>query len=151
MSHVHVLARQQIACPANIVFELVKDSEALGKAAGMPMKRIADGVERDGPGTVRRIGPPVIGVEETIIEVVADKLVRYRITRNGGPIRAHQAEMRLSSRGDGTELAWIMDFEMPWPLSAVASRMLPMVARQALRRLARELEGRFPGASSALV
>ncbi|MGB0955607.1 MAG: SRPBCC family protein [Panacagrimonas sp.] len=137
MSKVHITVSQPINAPIERVFDLIKDSNALGKAAGLPMKRIRDGAEPDGPGTVRRVGPPVIGAEETILDVVPNEVVRYTISRNGGPIRNYQAEMRVCERDGGTELAWVMNFEMLWPLSAVAQRAVPLVAGQVLRKVAK--------------
>ncbi|MEX1667078.1 SRPBCC family protein [Zhongshania arctica] len=140
MKSVHIAVHRQIACPVGDVFELLKDSEAMGKAAGMPMTLIVEGEDRDGPGAVRRVGPPVVGVEETIIEVIPNELIRYRISRNGGPIKNYEAQMRVEAKNGGTELSWIMDFEVPWALSGPLRMTLPKVAGFALKRLGKQLE-----------
>lgn len=140
MKSVHIAVHRQIASPVGDVFELLKDSEAMGKAAGMPMTLIVEGEDRDGPGAVRRVGPPVVGVEETIIEVIPNELIRYRISRNGGPIKNYEAQMRVEAKSGGTELSWIMDFEVPWVLSGPLRVALPKVAGFALKRLGKQLE-----------
>ena len=140
MKSVQISVTQHIARPVGDVFELIKDSEALGKAAGMPMTLIVEGDDRDGPGAVRRVGPPVVGVEETIIEVIPNEAIRYRITRNGGPIKNYEAQMRVEAKEGGTELSWIMDFDVSWILSGPLRVALPKVAKLALKRLGKQLE-----------
>lgn len=142
MSAIHIEASQHINQPASTVFALLRDSEALGKAAGIPMTCLVDGPEPGGAGTVRRVGPPWVGPEETILELVPDQLVRYRISRNGGPIRHHEARMELRPATQGSVLTWSMDFQVPMALALPIRATLPRVAKFALKRIAKTLEPR---------
>lgn len=140
MSAIHVEASQHINRPVEEVFAAIKDSEAFGKLAGVPMTCLVDGAEPGGPGTVRRVGPPVLGPEETILEVVPNQSIRYRISKNGGPIRNHEAQMRVVPKGSGSELSWIMDFQVPMVLALPMRATFPKVAKFALKRIAKGLE-----------
>lgn len=151
MTAVHISVRRIIACPVADVFAVVQDSEALGRAAGLPMTLIVEGADTNGPGAIRRVGPPVIGVEETILEVVPNERVRYRISRNGGPIRNYVGQMLTTAKGQGTELTWVMDFEVPWPLATPLRLVLPRVANLALKRLASRVSAESVMASAASV
>jgi uncharacterized protein YndB with AHSA1/START domain len=140
MSAVHVEASQHIDRPVAEVFAAIKDSEAFGKLAGVPMTCLVEGSEPGGPGTVRRVGPPILGPEETILEVVPNQMIRYRISKNGGPIRDHEAQMRVVPKGNGSELTWIMDFQVPVLLGPPMRATFPLVAKFALKRIAKGLE-----------
>lgn len=141
MTSVHIAVSRKISCPVEDVFALIQDSEALGRAAGLPMTLLVEGgQDSHGQGAVRRVGPPVIGVEETILEVIPNELIRYRISRNGGPIRNYVGQMRTAPAEQGTELSWIMDFDVPWLLASPLRAALPRLAGLALKRLARGLE-----------
>lgn len=137
MKPVHVVASQHFPCPPDELFSLLHDSVAMGKAAGLPIAVLKHGAQRGGPGTVRRVGPPLIGVQETILEVVPNQLIRYHISGNGGPIRKHEAQMRLRPDGAGTEMSWIMDFETPGLLAGVLRPALTRLAGFALKRIRR--------------
>lgn len=140
MSAIHVEASQHINRPVEDVFAAIKDSEAFGKLAGVPMTCVVHGPEVHGPGTVRRVGPPFLGPEETILEVVPNELVRYRISKNGGPISNHEAFMRVVPSGSGSQLSWVMDFEVPMLLAPAMRATFPSVARFALKKIAKGLE-----------
>lgn len=140
MSAIHVEASQRINRPVNEVFAALKDSETFGKLAGVPMTCLVEGPEPGGPGTVRRVGPPLLGPEETILEVVPNELIRYRISKNGGPIRNYEAQMKVAPVGGGSEVTWVMDFEVPMLMAAPVRAAFPTVARFALKRVAKGLE-----------
>lgn len=140
MSAIHVEAKQRINRPVGEVFAALKDSETFGKLAGVPMTSLVDGPEPGGPGTVRRVGPPLLGPEETILEVVPNKLIRYKISKNGGPIRDYEAQMRVASVGNGSEVTWVMDFQVPFFMAPPVRAVFPSVAKFALKRVAKGLE-----------
>lgn len=140
MSAIHIEASQYIHHPVRDVFSALKDDERFGDLVGLPITCLVEGAIPGGPGSVRRIGPPFLGPEETILEVRTDELIRYRISKNGGPIRNHEAQMRITPSGDGSTLTWVMDFQVPMVLALPIRAAFPSMLKLALRRIARGLE-----------
>ena len=60
---------QDFPQPLSQVFADLADHEKLGRILGAPMTRLVDGSGEggvNGLGSVRRVGPPVLGFEETV-------------------------------------------------------------------------------------
>src|SRR5436305_15229598 len=94
------------------VFEYLAEHENLAPVFGVKIRRLSDGTDgsRNGPGSARemRLGPMPPFVETTV-EVVPNELIRYRITK-GGILKDHEGVLRVTSRGDGSHLAWTITF-----------------------------------------
>jgi Polyketide cyclase / dehydrase and lipid transport len=120
------------------VFSDLADHESFGRILGVPMVRIIDGVEggRNGVGSVRRVGPPVLGCEETVVTHQANALIEYKVTK-GGPIKNHFGRMTFSATPQGSHLHYVITFESKIPFAGSFIRnTLEKVASQGLRRYA---------------
>ncbi|MGI8556940.1 MAG: SRPBCC family protein [Solirubrobacteraceae bacterium] len=98
--------------PPSRVFAYLAEHENLEPLFGAKIKRLRDGTdgERNGVGSVRQLQlGPLPAFEETVLEVVPEKLIRYRITK-GSPLRDHEGVMRFSSNGSGTHLHYEISF-----------------------------------------
>jgi uncharacterized protein YndB with AHSA1/START domain len=103
--------------PVERVFAYLSEHEHLGALFHAPVKRIRSGnSERNGVGSCRRIGPPgPLGLEETVLEYVADERIVYEIT-SGSPLRRHQGVMEFSgSDNGGSRLEYRIRFGSPIP------------------------------------
>lgn len=99
------------------LFTLLADHQQLAQVLGVPVARVRDGQETlNGVGSVRRIGPPIIGVEETVTAMETDRFIEYRISRNGGPIRNHRGRLDFSENAGGSQVHWQIEFDAPLPL-----------------------------------
>lgn len=109
--HVHV--QDIVTAPPERVFALFADHERVGKLLGAPMKRIKDSSERGNPngvGSVRRVGPPVGGFEETVLVSDAPKRIEYTVSK-GGPIKNHIGKIIFEPVGDDTRVTYTIDFD----------------------------------------
>ena len=113
------------------LFEALADHNRLSKVFGVPVRRIVDGeTELNGVGSVRKIGPGPLGVEETVTELVPNESIGYRITRGGFPIRNHSGRLEFSGNGaSGSRVEWTIEFESALP---VAGHVLAFVLKQAI-------------------
>ena len=98
--------------PPSRVFAYLAEHENLEGVFDAKIKRLTDGTDgsRNGVGSSRqmKIGPLPAFVE-TNTEVVADELIRWRITQ-GSPLRNHEAVMRFRPNGSGTHLHFEITF-----------------------------------------
>jgi uncharacterized protein YndB with AHSA1/START domain len=107
-----VIVDQDFELPPARVFAYLAEHENLGPLFGAKVKRLKDGDDgtRNGVGSKRQLQvgklPPF---EETIVEVVPDELIRYRITK-GSPLRDHEGVMRFTPQGSGTHLHYEISF-----------------------------------------
>ena len=100
--------------PVSELFTSLADHENLTKVFMIPVRRIKDGdSELNGVGSVRRMGPAPLGVEETVTASQTDELIEYRISRNGGPIQNHRGRLDFSSTASGSKVDWHIEFEAP--------------------------------------
>jgi hypothetical protein len=98
----------------------LSEHEHLGPLFGARITRLRDGdTERNGTGSVRRLKiGPLPALEETIVEAVPDRLIRYRITKGGAPIRDHEGVMRFTETASGgTHLHYTIQLGSSVPLA----------------------------------
>lgn len=92
--------------------DLTGDHEKLGQILGAPMKHLVDGKDaRAGVGSVRRVGPPIVGLQETVVTRQPNQLLEYRVTK-GGPLKNHLGRMEFSSTPSGSRLHYVITFDM---------------------------------------
>jgi uncharacterized protein YndB with AHSA1/START domain len=107
-----VIVDQDFSLPPARVYAYLSEHENLGPLFGAKIRRVKDGDDgtRNGVGSVRelRVGP-LPPFEETVVDTVADELIRYRITK-GSPLRDHEGVMRFTPRGTGTHLHYEIAF-----------------------------------------
>lgn len=135
---VHVT--QEFAQPVEEVFAYLSEQENLGPLFGAKVRRLSDGSDgtRNGTGASRelRVGP-LPGFVETNTEVVAEQLIRYRITR-GGILKDHEGVMRFSRlAGGGSRLDYTIDFDGKLPgIGAAVKLMLTRSITDSLKKYA---------------
>lgn len=125
--------------PVSEVFDFLSDHNNLSKLFGAPVKRIVDSKGSqglNGIGSVRRIGPPVVGIQETVTAFERDQLIEYTIT-SSGPVRNHLGHMEFSSTARGSRLHYVITLDSSVPGLAPALRVvLGSVIRKGLKRYA---------------
>ena len=132
----HVTVERDFALPPARVFAFLSEHENLGPLFGSKVTRLRDGTDgtRNGVGSERRLKvgplPPFV---ETVVEVVPERLIRYRITK-GSPLRDHEGVMEFSPAGEGTHLRYVISF------NAVVPGLDRLVAANLRRSIARGLE-----------
>ena len=117
MSQQSVQVTQQSNRSVSELFDFLSRHENLSRVFLIPVSRIKDGEgEPNGVGSVRRLGPAPLGVEETVTALERDRFIEYRITRNGGPIRNHQGRLDFSETAQGCQVQWTIQFDAPLPI-----------------------------------
>jgi hypothetical protein len=115
MQRVHVV--QDFSQPVDQLFAYLSEHENLEPLFGAKIRRLNDGTDgtRNGVGSARelRVGPTPPFVE-TVVEVVPDELIRYRITK-GGVLKDHEGVMRFSSTPTGSRLDYTIEFDGKLP------------------------------------
>ena len=115
MQRVHVI--QDFRQPVSELFAYLSEHENLEPLFGAKIRRLSDGSDgtRNGVGSARELKlgplPPFV---ETVVEVIPDELVRYRITR-GGVLKDHEGVMRFSPQGTGSHLDYTITFDGKLP------------------------------------
>jgi carbon monoxide dehydrogenase subunit G len=136
MSHYQIRIDETLPTPPTQAFATLSDHQALGRLLSAPVKRIVDGQgDLNGVGSVRQIGPGLVGIQETVTAIDPGKAIHYRITKGGFPMRNHQGAMHFEPAGTGCRIQWHIDFDMPPLLGEVVSAALKRVLTQGLRRL----------------
>jgi len=136
MPHYQIRIDETLPVAVAQAFATAADHQALGRLLAAPVKRIVDGQgDVNGVGSVRQIGPGLIGIQETVTAIDPGKSIHYRITKGGFPMTNHQGVMRFESAGTGCRVQWDIDFDMPPLLGDVVSATLKRVLTQGLRRL----------------
>jgi uncharacterized protein YndB with AHSA1/START domain len=139
MQQQKVEIHQDFPKPVAKVFADLSDHENLGRIMGAPMTRLVDGQGdggKNGVGSVRRVGPPVVGFEETVISCETDRLIEYRVTK-GGPIKNHLGRMVFTETPTGSHLHYVITFDSKIPFAGPAIRkVLANAASQALAKYA---------------
>jgi catechol 2,3-dioxygenase-like lactoylglutathione lyase family enzyme len=127
-----------VEAPTEAAWAVISDHE--GMSAWTPIKsvrRIAEGApERDGRGSERVLSAPFGGIVEQVVDFEPPRLYRYRVAK-GSPFVCHQGEIRLTPRGERTELTWTIRFRPKVPgtgrlLAAGFSRVLDHIMRTRL-------------------
>ena len=98
-----IIVDQDFKLPPERVFAYMSEHENLAPLFGAEITRLRDGTDgtRNGVGSVRQLKVgPAPPFEETVTEVIADELIRYRITK-GSPLRDHEGTMRFTPNPDG--------------------------------------------------
>jgi uncharacterized protein YndB with AHSA1/START domain len=137
MQRVHVV--QDFAQPVDQLFAYLSEHENLEALFGAKIRRLSDGTDgtRNGVGSSRelRVGPTPPFVE-TVVEVVPDELIRYRITK-GGVLKDHEGVMRFSSTPTGSRLDYTIDFDGKVPgIGPIVRAGLDRNITKALRKYA---------------
>ena len=139
MSKHHIHITQDSARPVAQLFAALSDHNKLNKVFMIPVRRIRDGQpDVNGVGSVRRMGPAPVGIEETVTAAQTDEFIEYRITRNGGPVRNHRGRLEFSEtpRG-GSQVVWTIEFEAPLaPIGRALELGLSQAIRMGLKRIA---------------
>ena len=122
--------------PVAEVFAALADHDNLSTVFGVPVNRIKDGsTEPNGLGSVRRIGPPVVGAQETVTAFSLNDRIEYCVTKNGGPIRRHHGEMLFSEVDGGTALQWTIRFSSLPVVGRLLEKVLSSGINQGLNRI----------------
>ncbi|MFO0694024.1 MAG: SRPBCC family protein [Polyangiales bacterium] len=131
---------QDFPQPLSQVFADLADHEKLGRILGAPMTRLVDGSGEggvNGLGSVRRVGPPVLGFEETVVGWKKDELIEYTVSK-GGPIKNHLGRMIFRATPNGCHLHYVITFDSKIPFAGPAIRnVLQKAASEALARYAK--------------
>lgn len=121
------------------LYALLSDHDRLGSVLGAPVKRIREG--RDSPngvGSVRAIGMPPLGLEETVVGAVVDKSIDYKITRGGWPVKNHHGRLTFRALpGGGSEVQWRIQIDAALPGAALLiKQILGFAIGRGLKKLA---------------
>jgi hypothetical protein len=131
---------QDVSFSVDKLFADLADHETLGRILGVRMMRVVDGNEggRNGVGSVRRVGPPVLGCQETVITHKANELIEYKVTK-GGPIKHHLGRLMFSATPGGSHLHYVITFDSKIPLLGPLIRSV--LQNAATKGLARYAQG----------
>ena len=131
---------QTFKAPVGDVFKVLADHNQLSRVFGIPVKRIKDGQnDANGVGSVRRLGPPPFGVQETVTAVEPHQRSDYIITKFGGPVMNHNGSQTFSEKGSGSELTWQINFSSLPVLGSGVAKVLETALTRGLKKLDREL------------
>lgn len=127
---------QQYAAPVESVFRALADHNRLGRVLGIPVKRVVNGMgDINGVGSVRRMGLWPVAVEETVVAVVPNESIDYRISKGGAPLRNHSGALHFSPAGSGSRVSWQIHFDAPPVIGAVVQQVLTQGLRLGLKRV----------------
>jgi uncharacterized protein YndB with AHSA1/START domain len=136
MPRYHVDVAQQFNAPVEAVFRALADHNKLGRVLGIPVKRVVNGMgEINGVGSVRRMGLWPVTVEETVVNVVPNRTIDYRISKGGAPLSNHEGALHFSPAGTGSRVNWQISFDAPPVLGAVVKQVLTQGLRLGLKRV----------------
>lgn len=136
MPRYHVDVAQQYAAPVESVFRALSDHNRLGRVLGIPVKRVTDGRDDvNGVGSVRRMGLWPVAIEETVVAVVPNASIDYRISKGGAPLRNHQGALNFSATPRGSQVTWQIAFDAPPVIGAVVQQVLTQGLRLGLKRV----------------
>lgn len=120
------------------LFAALADHDNLSKVFGVPVRRIHDGrTEPNGVGSVRKIGPGPLGIEETVTALEPNESIDYRITRGGFPLKNHRGRIDFAESADGgSRVEWTIEFDSAVPLAgSVLAFVLKTAISRGLKRL----------------
>ena len=92
----------------------------------------------NGIGSIRRIGVKPLAIEETVIALVANKSIDYKITRGGWPLKNHHGRLSFKSLPGGrSQLTWRIEFDGALPGSAfLVKQLLGLAISRGLKKIA---------------
>ncbi len=128
---------QDYKLPVSTVFKKLSDHNQLGKVLGIPVKRVVDGrSDINGVGSVRRMGLWPVTVEESVIGVVPNQSIDYRISKGGAPLKNHSGKLIFIETGKGARVLWQINFDSSLPVvGAVVKQVLTQGLRLGLKRI----------------
>ncbi len=140
MSHHHLRIEQYFHHDCAAVFARLSDHDQLQTVFGVPCRRLRAGdAELNGVGSVRRIGIWPLAVEETVVAQQAERRIDYRISRGGGPLRAHRGQIEFLAQDGACQVVWEIWFESPLPgVGVLLERLLAGAIRRGLKKMARD-------------
>jgi len=126
--------------PVTRVFADVSDHENLGRILGAPMRHLKDGHGeggKSGLGSVRGVGPALLGIEETIVTFEQDRLIEYKVTKGSG-IKNHLGRLMFSDTPSGSHLHYLITFEPTIPgTGGLLHKVLSTAIGKGLRKYAK--------------
>lgn len=135
-----VSVSQSFNAPVADVFAVLSDHNQLKRVFGIPVTRIKDGKDSaNGVGSVRRLGPPPFGVQETVTAVEPNARIDYVISKFGGPVMNHSGCQRFSEKGSGSELTWEINFSSLPGLGHGVVKVLETALSRGLAKLNKQL------------
>ena len=128
---------QDYKLPVSMVFKKLSDHNQLGKVLGIPVKRVVDGrSDINGVGSVRRMGLWPVTVEESVIGVVPNQSIDYRISKGGAPLKNHSGKLIFIETSKGARVIWQINFDSSLPVvGAVVKQVLTQGLRLGLKRV----------------
>ena len=138
MAQHQVHVSRDFTLPVEDVYALLSDHNRLSRVLGVPVKRIRDAVGDDvnGVGSVRLIGVAPLGIEETVTAAEPNRLIRYRISKGGAPVKNHSGELTFSKTAEGSRVNWVIDFDSSLPVAGTVVRLaLGAAINRGLRRI----------------
>ncbi|WP_029891692.1 SRPBCC family protein [Polycyclovorans algicola] len=140
----HLVSSQtRFAAPPDVVFEQFADHEKFAQIFGASADRVKDGQdEPNGLGSVRRVLPGPLAMEETIVAFDRPKAIDYAITK-GGPLKNHLGQIRFVAIDGGTRVDYDIRFESKVPLLGyVVAAALKYGYRHGIKKVQAQLAGR---------
>ncbi len=138
MAQHQVRVSRDFSLPVEDVYAVLSDHNRLSRVLGVPVKRIRDaqGDDVNGVGSVRLVGMGPLGIEETVTAATPNRLIRYRISKGGAPIRNHSGELTFSKTAEGSRVEWAIDFDSAVPVAGTVVRLvLGAAIKLGLRRI----------------
>lgn len=128
--------RETIPLPVEEAFARLADHNRLGSVLGLPVRRTKDGEgDPNGLGSVRTLGVWPVDFDETVTKYEPASRIEYKISR-GTPLKDHHGIVRFAPKGDGTEVAWTIRFELGVPvLGTVLKKGLGLGISRGLRKM----------------
>ena len=126
---------QNFSKPVEEIYDWLSNHNNLGKLFMASVKRIQDGAdELNGVGSIRRIGPWPVGVQETVTAAEPNRSIDYRITRFGGPVRNHRGHLDFTSTSKGSRVEWTIEFDSYPVIGIVLETVLSTLVSRGLKR-----------------
>jgi uncharacterized protein YndB with AHSA1/START domain len=137
MAKYKVEVAQDYRQPVETVFQKLSDHNGLGRVLGIPVKRVVDGrSDINGVGSVRRMGLWPVTIEETVMAVVPNQSIDYRISKGGAPLRNHSGALTFSKTPQGSRVVWTINFDSSLPVvGAVVKQVLTQGLKLGLKRI----------------
>ena len=137
MAKYRVEVTQDYKLPVSTVFQKLSDHNQLGKVLGIPVKRITNGQsEINGVGSVRRMGLWPLTVEESVIGVVPNQIIDYRISKGGAPLKNHSGKLTFIETLKGSRVIWQINFDSSLPVvGAIVKQVLTQGLSLGLKRV----------------
>lgn len=133
----HVRVQDVVAASPKKVFSLFSDHNRVGKLLGAPMQRIKDSPTSKNPngvGSVRHVGPPIGGFEETVLVCEPNKRIEYTVSK-GGPIKNHIGRILFEPAGKHTRVTYTIDFDSKIPfIGGVVARVLTTAIQKGMKK-----------------